>query len=105
MIPRRPENRPGGARRHFRRSGTQWPRREQARRDKSRRLWYNDRGAVVSMAVSHFPERGGDADGRRTLGASPALRGCIPGSPLAAGLHRPKSVLAARLAPGRLTLI
>jgi len=40
------------------------------------------------------------AYGERALGESPAFRRHFSGSSLAAGLHDPKSVLTARLAPG-----
>ena len=51
------------------------------------------------MAVSHFPEKGGDADGKRTLGESPALPGVFYHHLFDDGLHIPKRVLAARLPP------
>ena len=55
------------------------------------------------QAVSYFPVKGGDADGTWTLGESPALRGMLHRHPNGDDLHIPKSVLAARLDPGRLT--
>ena len=55
--------------------------------------------ALLRTAVSHSLEKGGDADGKRTPGESPALRGVFHHHPCGDGLHIPKSVLAARLAP------
>ena len=58
------------------------------------------------MAVGPFLREsdsgGGGAYGKRARGESPAVRGYAAGSPLAAGLHRPKRALAARKAPERL---
>ena len=53
-----------------------------------------------SLAVSHFPEKGGDADGKRAMGASPSLRGVFTRHPMVDDLHIPKRVLTARLRPG-----
>ena len=61
-------------------------------------------GRCYKKAVGHFPaKKGGDADGKRALGESPALRGMLHRHPNGDDLHIPKSVLAARLDPGRLT--
>ena len=57
------------------------------------------------MAVGRFPEKGGDADGKRSLGPCPAFRGMLTHRPCGDAVHSPKCVLAARLAPGRLTLL
>ena len=54
------------------------------------------------MAVSHFPEKGGDADGTRIQGQGPEIPGVFYHHPCGDGLHSPKRVLAARLVPERL---
>ena len=50
------------------------------------------------MAVSYSLGKGGDAYGKRALGENPSLCGMLSGSLMAAGLHIPKCVLAARTA-------
>ena len=54
-------------------------------------------------AVSHFPAKGGEACGNRTLGESPPLPDMLHLGLFDLDVHIPKSSLAARLGPGRLT--
>ena len=54
-------------------------------------------------AVSHFPAKGGEAYGKRSWGESPSLPGMLHLDLFDLDVHIPKSSLAARLGPGRLT--
>ena len=51
------------------------------------------------MAVSHFPEKGGEAYGKRALGESPALPDMLYLDLFDLDLHISKSLLAARWPP------
>ena len=55
--------------------------------------------ALLYTAVSYSPEKGGEADGTRALGESPALPGVFDRGPVDHDLHIPKSMLAARSSP------
>ena len=71
--------------------------------DKVRRVWYDENRRCCIMAVGHFPEKGGDADGKRSLGPCPAFRGMLTHRPCGDAVHSPKCVLTARLVPKRST--
>ena len=63
-----------------------------------------DAMGVSPSAVNKWvysPMKGGEADGKRTLGHGPALRGVFFHHPCDDGSHIPKSVLTARLVPKR----
>ena len=55
------------------------------------------------MAVGHFPEKGGVAYAERALEAIPAIPDMHHPDLADLDVHIPKSSLAARLGPGRLT--
>ena len=57
------------------------------------------------MAVSHFPAKGGDADGKQALDESPAVSDMPCSHPCGVALHIPESLLTARLVPERSTLV
>ena len=59
-------------------------------------------GHCYIKAVSHSLVKGGDADGKRAPGESPAHRGMVHHRADDDDSHSPKSVLAARKPPGRL---
>ena len=59
--------------------------------------------ALLHTAVGHFPAKGGDADGKRTLETCAAIRGMRSPHPCGDRASEPKSVLTARLAPERST--
>ena len=63
-----------------------------------RRAWH-----CCIRTVSHSLEKGGAANGKRTLESDPAFCGVFSHHLFDDDLHIPKSVLAARLDPGRLT--
>ena len=63
---------------------------------------YRGKG-VAAIAVGHFPVKGGDADGKRTLDESPAFCGMLHHRAFADDLHIPKCWLTARSAPERST--
>ena len=63
----------------------------------------SSQGRCCIAAVSYSLAKGGDADGKRALGASPAFRDVLHRDPCGHDLHSPKSVLTARLAPERST--
>ena len=56
-------------------------------------------GAVAKTAVGHSLEKGGDADGTRTMGESPSFSCVFSHGPLDHDIHSPKSVLTARRPP------
>ena len=60
--------------------------------------------ALYRSAVSHFPAKGGEAYGKKAREDTPALPDMLHHYPCGNGLHIPKSVLAARLRPERLTV-
>ncbi len=63
----------------------------------------SSQGRCCIAAVSHSLAKGGDADGKRAPGASPAFRDMLHRDPCDHDLHSSKSVLTARLAPERST--
>ncbi len=72
--------------------------------DKSRRQWYDEAApkgdlGAAAQAVRHSLEKGGEADGKQALGASPPLSGVSSHYPCGNAVHIPKSVLTARLSP------
>ena len=62
-----------------------------------------ERRAVHTKAVSHFPAKGGEACGKRTLDESSPIPDMLHPGLSDLDVHIPKSSLAARLGPGRLT--
>lgn len=87
--------------------GAAWrsPQSEQNRKKltKLSALCYDGDRRCCIQAVSHFPLRGGDADGKRATGESPSFRGVLSHDPGDHDIHIPKSVLTARLVPKRST--
>ena len=60
---------------------------------------------VAAIAVSHFPEKGGDAYGRRAMDESPSFRGMLHHRACIDDLHIPKRKLTARSVPERSTIL
>ena len=58
-----------------------------------------DDRALLYTTVSHFPEKGGDADGTRAPGEGPAVCDMLYPDPCDHDHHIPKSVLAVRRPP------
>ena len=63
----------------------------------------SSQGRCCIAAVSHSLAKGGDADGKRAPGASPAFRDMLHRDPCDHDLHSSKSVLTAWLQPKRST--